>query len=392
MRILLVHNYYQQAGGEDAVFLGEKAILERAGHQVMTYERNNAEISSDSIGKKLRLFQKTLWNHESELEIQNILRHEKPQIVHFTNTFPLISPAAYYACQKAGVPVVQTLQNYRLFCPSAIFLRNGQICEACLGKTPPWPGVLHACYRHSRAQSGVVATLLTVHRLLRTWQKQVDIYVAATEFSRQKYIQGGLPAEKIKVKPNFIWPDPGERENCQEYALFVGRIAPEKGILTMLKAWNNMPEIPLKIAGDGPLLENVNQFVDEHGLKKVEVLGRRSNQEILGLMKKASFLVFPSEWYEGFPVTIVEAFACGLPVIASKLGGMAEIVENGHTGLHFEPGNAIELAAKTDWAWRHNEQIQRMGYAARSEYERKYTADTNYQMLIEIYEALTKCL
>lgn len=298
----------------------------------------------------------------------------------------LVSPSAYYASQEAGVPVVQTLHNYRLVCPAATFFRDGHVCEDCLGKTPPWPGVMHACYRGSRSQTAVVAAMLTVHRALKTWREQVDCYITMTDFTRRKLIAGGLPAEKVAVKPNFVHPDPGMKDGHGCYALFVGRLSPEKGLRTLLQAWQGIRDIPLKIVGDGPLLDEVRSVMQAQQLRGVEVLGTRTRQEVMDLMHGASFLVFPSEWYECFPVTLAEAFACGLPVVASSLGVMAEIVEDGRTGLHFKPGDPEDLAAKVEWAWGHPCEMTVMGREARHEYEQKYTAERNYQQLTEVYQ------
>ena len=386
MNILLLHNYYQQPGGEDEVFEAEKALLERAGHQVLTYERHNDEIKTYSLAEKVGLLKRTLWAKDSAWAIRGILKRERPDVAHFHNTFPIISSSAYYACQEAGVPVVQTLHNYRLLCPSATFLCNGHPCEKCLGKTLSWPGVAHACYRASRAQTAVVVLMLTVHHWLKTWSEQVDIYIALTEFARQKFIEGGLPTGKVVVKPNFVYPDPGMRKGDGCYALFVGRLSPEKGVRTLLRVWQHLNGIPLKIVGDGPLMGEVQAFVQTQKLDYIEVLGRCTREEVLVLIKGARCLVFPSKWYEGFPVTIVEAFACGVPVITSRLGAMAEVVENGRTGLHFRLGDSEDLATKVEWAWNHPKQLVAMGHEARREYEAKYTAERNYEMLMEIYQ------
>jgi len=392
MNILLLHNYYQQPGGEDQVFEAEKALLKRAGHQVLTYERHNDEIKTYSLAQKLGLVKRTLWAKDSAQAIRDILKRERPDVAHFHNTFLLISPSAYYACWEARVPVIQTLHNYRLLCPAATFFRSGQVCENCLSNTPPWPGVAHGCWRSSRAKTAVVAMMLAVHRWLKTWEKQVHLYIAPTEFARRKFIEGGLPAEKIVVKPNFVDSDELQvtndewRKGKRGYALFVGRLSPEKGVRTLLRAWQKTKEIPLKVVGDGPLMGEVQAFLEREGLEGVEVLGHREREEVLRLMRGAWFLVFPSEWYEGFPLTIAEAFACGVPVIASRLGAMAEIVEDGRTGLHFEPGNSEDLVAKVEWAWTHPKEMQEMGQEARREYEEKYTAERNYEMLMEIYQ------
>ncbi|RME69473.1 MAG: glycosyltransferase family 1 protein, partial [Chloroflexi bacterium] len=333
----------------------------------------------------LRAALNAVWSRESQENIRRLIREKKPDVAHFHNTFLMVSPAAYYACKEAGVPVVQTLHNYRLICPGALLMRDGRVCEECVGRAVPWPGMVHACWRGSRLQTSVVTAMLTVHRAIKTWTEQVDFYIALTEFARRKFIEGGLPADKIVVKPNFITPDPGMGDHEENYALFVGRLSPEKGVQALLRAWRRLRDVPLKVVGDGPLMKEVQEFVGREGLQEVEVPGRRPRDEVFRLMREARALVFPSEWYETFGMTIAEAFACGLPVIASRLGAMAEIVEEGRTGLLFEPGNPEDLAAKVEWAWSHPEEMAEMGREARREYTQKYTAERNYQILMDIY-------
>ena len=378
-----MHNFYQQPGGEDVVFAAEAALLRQNGHDVVEYREDNRRITGMN---RIAVAARTVWSHQTQHRLRQVLRDIRCDVAHFHNTFPLISPSAYSACREARVPVVQTLHNYRVLCPAATFFRDQRVCEDCLGKTPPWPSVLHACYRNSHVHTAMAAMMLTVHRWLKTWQVQVDMYIALTEFSRRKFIQGGLPREKIVVKPNFVSPDPGGREGKGEYALFVGRLSGEKGVHILLRAWNKLRDIPLQIIGDGPLLEEATLVVRTYGLRAVDLLGRLPRQEVLALMKRAGLLIFPSELYEGFPVTLAEAFACGVPVIVSRLGAMAEIVDDGHTGLLFNPGDSEDLAAKVRWAMDHPNAMGRMGENARQVYEDKYTPERNYQMLLDIYE------
>jgi glycosyltransferase involved in cell wall biosynthesis len=319
--------------------------------------------------------------------LKNLLLQKKPDIVHFHNTLPLISPAAYWACSDADVPVIQTLHNYRLLCPGAQFLRNGQICEICLGHALPWPGVIHACYRDSRPATAAVAAMLSIHRGLGTWQGKVNLYIALSEFARRKFIQGGLCGDHIVVKPNFIHPDPGKKAVEGKYALFVGRLSPEKGLPILIKAWaQSRRQIPLRIVGDGPLRDGIEREAKRNGLADIFFMGRLSSHETLEQMLGARFLVVPSVWYEGFPRTIAEAFACGVPVLCSRLGSLQEIVQDGRTGLHFNPGDSEDLAGKVEWAWTHTTEMKEMGCAARAEYEAKYTPEQNYKILMEIYQ------
>jgi glycosyltransferase involved in cell wall biosynthesis len=226
--------------------------------------------------------------------------------------------------------------------------------------------------------------MLTVHSFLGTWTKRVSLYIALTEFMRRKFIQGGLPEGRITVKPNFVAPDPGMGDHSGGYALFVGRLSSEKGIQTLVEGWQRLSRtVPLKVAGTGSLCTLVNSSAPG-----IEWLGQRSRSEILSLMRQAQFLVFPAEWYEGFPLTIAEAFAAGLPVLASRLGSMAELVEDGSTGLLFTPGNPVDLAAKVEWAVAHPTELAKMGRRAREEFETKYSAERNYQLLYGIYQQM----
>jgi glycosyltransferase involved in cell wall biosynthesis len=323
-------------------------------------------------------------------ELSEILKREKPHVAHFHNTFPLVSPGAYFACAKAGVPVVQTLHNYRLLCPAATFFRDGNICEQCLPRKTPWPGVLHSCYHGSASASFGVAAMLTSHRILGSWQNRIDAYIALSQFARNKFIQGGLPAERIRVKPNFVDADPGPKNGAGDYALFIGRLSEEKGLRVLLKAWACLKiNVPLIIAGGGPMTSEVTIAVQKLGTNRIQVLGHVERGRVMELLRGARFLVFPSIWYEGaFPLSIIEAFACGLPVIASKIGAMEESIADGQTGLLFPCGNATNLAERVGWAWTHADQMQTMGRAARAEYEAKYTPEINYEMLMEIYKSV----
>ncbi len=386
MRVLIVHNHYQQPGGEDVVVAQETALLRAYGHEVIEYRCSNTALASMPLHQKALLPQRVIWSQEAYRDLHRLIATERPDLAHVHNTLFLISPAVYYACHAQGVPVVQTVHNYRLLCPNALFLREGRICEDCLGKMLPWPGIVHACYHSSRVQTGVIALMLATHHWLKTWQRQVDIYIALTEFARQKLIQGGFRADKIVVKPNFVHPDPGCGDGPGEYALFVGRLSPEKGIETVLRAWQLLTDIPLKIVGDGPLMAQVRAYVQDRQRADIDVLGQQPPETVIQLLRGARFLLFPSETYETFGRSVIEAFACGVPVIVSRLGAMAELVADGGTGLYVQPGDPADLAAKAAWLWQRPEQAQQMGRAARQEYTARYTASQNYDVLMDVYE------
>jgi glycosyltransferase involved in cell wall biosynthesis len=391
VKVLLTHNAYQQRGGEDRVVEAEARLLQEHGHTVVRYGRHNDELRGRGPLATLSAGIETIWASGSLREMKSLISREEPDVVHFHNTFPLISPAVYYACAEAGVPVVQTLHNYRLLCPAALFLRDGKVCEECLGWNVALPGMLHRCYRGSRIATAAVTAMLAVHRAMGTWREKVAVYIALTEFARRKFIAGGLPAERIVVKPNFVASDPGPRQGPGQYALYVGRLSEEKGLRVLMRAWGRLSEpIPLRIAGDGPLVDEIADEIRGKEQQRVELLGRLPQAEITRLMHGARFLVLPSVCYENFPLTVAEAFACGLPVIASRLGAMAEIIEDGATGLHFVPGDAQDLAAKVEWAWSHPEELGELGGAARIEYQSKYTWTRNYERTMNIYARAMK--
>ena len=382
MNILVLHNRYQLRGGEDQSTDCEARVLRARGHVVELLETDNRAIAGWSVW---RAGLQAIWALSGYRAVSRRIRDMRFDVVHVQNFFPLLSPAVLYAAQTAGLPVVQTLRNYRLLCPNAVFFRDGRVCEDCLGKFIPWPGVLHRCYRGSRTATGTVATMLVVHRVVRTWERKVDVFIALTEFARQKFIEGGLPAERIVVKPNFVDPDPGPGTHDGGYALFAGRLSPEKGVRTLLAAWERLgPGIPLKIAGDGPVAGEVARVCKRN--PQIEWLGAQSLERVYALMGAAALVIVPSEWYETFGRVIVEAYAKGTPVIASDLGGVVELVEDGRTGLRVRPGDPGDLAAKVEWAWTHPRELAAMGREARREYEEKYTAERNYEMLMEIYQ------
>ena len=381
MKILIAHNHYQQAGGEDESFKAEVAALREGGHEVLEYAVHNDAINGMT---KLDVAARTLWNRATYQDLRGLIRRERPQVVHFNNTFPLISPAAYYAAKAEGVPVVQALRNYRLLCPGSLFFRDGKTCEKCLHQCVPVSSIVHGCYRGSRAATATVAAMLTVHRAVRTWDRVVDVYVALTEFAKRKFVEGGFPAEKLIVKPNFVHPDPGIGQGTGGYAVFLGRLAPEKGVGTMLKAWETLgARIPLKIIGSGPLEAEVRAAAAR--IPGVEYVGKRPPREAYEIVGGATFLVFPSEWYETFGRVAVEAFAKGTPVLASDLGAMAELITPGRTGLLFRPGDPADLVRQADALLSDPAKLARMREDCRREFDLKYTARQNTRRMLEIY-------
>lgn len=382
MRILMLHNRYQFRGGEDASTDSEVALLRAQGHMVEFLEVDNRIITR---GQAWHVGLRAIWSSASYHVVRNLLQSKRFDVVHIQNFFPLLSPSVLYAARSIGVPVVLTLRNYRLLCLNAIFFRNGSVCEDCLGKFIPWSGVFHRCYRNSWAATSSVAVMLIVHRLLRTWEGMVDLFIAPTNFARQKFIQGGLPADRIVVKPNFVYPDPGPGPHDGNYALFVGRLSSEKGVRTLMAAWKRLGKnIPLKIVGDGPLAGEIALTCRQN--PQIEWLGVQSLEHVYTLIGAAKIVIVPSECYETFGRVIIESYAKGTPVIASNIGAIAELIEVNRTGLLFRPGDPDDLVAKVEWLLSHPEELAHMCKEARMEYEQKYTADRNYQYLVDIYQ------
>jgi glycosyltransferase involved in cell wall biosynthesis len=382
MRVVIVHNQYQQAGGEDAVVREEIALLERHRVDVELYRRDNAEIPGMS---RASVASQTIWSSRTVREMSEVIKRFKPDVVHSHNTFPLVSPSLYFAASRHGIPVVQTLHNFRLFCVQAMFLRDDRVCEDCIG-TLPWRGIARRCYRGSAVQSAVMVGMLGVHRAVGTYDRRVTRYIALNEFCRDKFVQAGLPRERIAVKPNFVDLPPPDPAQSRQGALFVGRLSAEKGVAILAAAASSASLGAIDVIGTGP---------QEPGLRSargIHLLGWREPEETYERMRAAAFLVMPSVWYENFPRTLVEAYACGLPVIASRLGAMEKLVHEGRTGLLFEPGNPDDLALKIRWANSHPDEVRQMGAAARAEYEACYTSKINFSRLMAIYrESMAAC-
>jgi len=380
LKIFVIHNHYRQPGGEDQVFEAETKLLESNGHEVFRYEMSNEHIAEMNATK---LAKSTVWNSLVMKDLRNLIRKEKPQIAHFHNTLPLLSPGAYYAAKTEGIPVVKTLHNYRMFCLNGLLFRDNKVCELCMNRWVPMPGLIHACYRSSYKASLAVTAMLSAHKLLRTWDRSIDLYIAPSEFAKQKYIQSGLAEHRIFVKPNFMFTDPLKGKGDGQFALFVGRLSPEKGVQVVISAWEKCGHrIPLKIAGDGPEMKKIVKQDNRH----IEILGWQSHSQILQLMESASFLIFPSVWYENLPMTIIEAYASGLPVIASNMGSMPSLIDPGRTGLLFKPNDPDDLADKVSWVLDNPENLDRMRVYARSEFEEQYTSEKNYHLLMEAYK------
>ena len=387
MHVLLGHEYYQIPGGEDEYFETRRDMLRAHGVRVTEYLRHNSEIVDYGALRKLTLAARTTWAWDTNRDLARVIAEARPDVAHFSNIFPLMSPSVYYVCARAGVPVVQNLENPRLMCLAGTFFRDGKSCHDCVGRFP-WPGIVHSCYRNSSAQTAVVASMLGAHRMLGTWKTKVDASMVATDFYRQKFLDFGLPPDRLHLCPLSV-VDPGRTTNGKgDYALYIGRLAEEKGIRQLLEAWRGL-DIPLKVRGSGPLEIDVRAAIATN--PRIELVPRLTLEQKYDLFCDARFLVWPSLGeYETFGLVVAEAYACGVPVIASHTGVAPEMVAKGQTGIFFAPNDAVDLAKTAQWAWEHPNEMAIMGASGRELYESKFTPELAYRRLLATYEGIAR--
>ncbi len=385
MKVLLVHSAYQQFGGEDSVVRAETELLEKHGDEVCLYTRHNDEIKQFSVGQKAAFLPQTVYSWKTSGEIGDVVRKFKPDVAFIHNVYPLISPSAYHKLHALGVPTVQVLHNFRLHCPNGLFYTQGQICEACKGGNY-LNAVRKRCYKDSYALSGLYALTLGLNRL-GGGIKKISGFICLTEFFKIKMQEVGVPDSKLFVRPNFVYAPalPAGEAPRSNYVLFMGRLSPEKGCWTLIRALEQMPNVPLKVLGTGPLEQELRDYVSEKGIRNVEFLGFRSGPEKWDILRNALCLVLPSEWYENFPVTVLEAFMACKPVVAARLGGLPYIVEEGKSGLLFESGNVSELAQRIQYLVDRPAEAERMGECGRRLTETKYGPEQGYSNLMKIF-------
>lgn len=376
MRVLILHNAYQRAGGEDTVFAAEGEMLRDAGHEVVVEKITNDAIQGAAA--KARAFLLTPYDPARKQWAADLVKRSGAQVVHIHNFFPLMTPAVHEGAWEAGAAVVQTLHNYRLLCAGAQFLREGSICEKCVTGSRIW-GVVHRCYRGSVPGSLALMRMQNRAEQHGTWNKHVDRFIALTQFARDKFIEGGLPGEKIVVKPNSIRNASVPETRTRNGGLFVGRLSTEKGVDVLMKAWAKIPDMSLTVLGDGPERQKLEAMAPPNVTFKGGVSGEIVRQHML----ESEVLLMPSIWYEGFPMTAVEAYAAGLPVIASRIGSLTEIIEPS-TGALFEPGNADDLATKIQ-ELRASGGFGNLGQGARRAFEQRYNPTANLRQLEGIY-------
>jgi len=390
MKILLVHNFYGSAApsGENQVFQAEKEMLLSRGHVLETFIRHSDELRGRGVAGLVLGALSTLWNPRTAREIRRVVDRFGPDIVHAHNTFPLISPSIFRAIGSRAARVL-TLHNYRLFCPAAIPMRAGKVCTECLDRHTVRPAVSHGCYRNSRLATLPLAACVALHRLLGTWHRQVDAFIALTEFQRERMVAAGLPARRVHVKPNFYPGSPGvipwgDRRPC---VVFVGRLTAEKGVRTLVQAWLQWgAEAPeLRLVGDGGLRSALERIAASQPLVPVRFLGQLAAEAAQAEIARARMLILPSECFEGFPMVVREAFAFGTPAALSNIGPLPTIVRHGVNGIVFEPADPDSLLRQVRRFWAGPGLLESLGKGARNEFETKYTSEKNYDELMAIY-------
>lgn len=378
MRILIVHNAYRHYGGEDAVAANEKALLESAGHDVELLLVSNDSIAGGAGAA--RAAAGTIYSRAGRNLVTEAIRRFSPDVLHVHNHFPLISPSLFDATSAARVPSVWTLHNYRVTCANGLLFRDGRPCDDCVGRSPV-SGIIHRCYRGSLPGSAVVAASIAWHHARRTWHRKVGCFIALSNFSRAKFIEAGIPRERLTVKPNFV-PDPGElKAGKRTGAVFVGRLSPEKGARLLIRAWRDI-HVPLTIVGDGPDLATLRSEAPH-----VRFTGKRDRAAVAEAIAGAALLIAPSLCYENFPMALAEAFALGTPVLAPNHGACRSIVRDGETGLLFAAGDEVALGAAVRDGFSAPARLEEMGRAARTYYESHLTPARSLALLESIYAA-----
>ena len=379
--IMLVHNRYVRAGGEDSVFETEKLVLLAHGHNVVEFLEDNRRLKDTGrIGALVPL----IWSNAQGRRIAAFIEKERPDLVHAHNLYYRIGPVLYSVCKRKRLPVVQSLHNFRTGCINARLSRNGVSCEHCLNRRLRWPGMFKRCFQDSLLKSTALTLAMDMHRLLGTWRRQVDVFVALSEFARTRHIVCGIPEFLTVVKSNCLSADPGMGTGDGGYCLFVGRLDRDKGVEVLLDSVASLPPgTELQVVGMGPMSGLVEAACRQ--TPRVRWLGQQPRQEVFRLMQRAQLLLFPTLAYENFPVIIAEAYATGLPVVGSDLGATRELVQDGVTGALFPAGSSHDLAAAVTRLLADPPLLARMRRAARAEYERKYTPERCYADLMRIY-------
>jgi len=384
LKIVLVHNFYQIAGGEDSVFKNEAEMLQNDGHEVLLYTKDNHAIQT--FIQRMLVFFACIFSIREFLNFWRFMSLHKPDLVHVHNYFPLISPAIFYCCYFRKIPVVHTLHNFRAICPTAILAYQGKIDERSVRGSAFWT-VMSKVYKNSFLGSFSLYLMVSIHKKMGTWQRCVDRFICLTEFSKAKFIEAGWPGHKLSVKPNFLRTSASAIHPVKTGALYVGRLSEEKGIQVLLDAWEHI-DYPLTVVGDGPLKDLLLKQKNPN----IHYIGFKNSSEVLELLQAAAFIVMPSTWYEGLPMVLIEAFSVGTPAIVSNIGGMKEVVQEQISGMHFKVADSQDLSRQVHMLIKNTQLLSELGEGAKLSYLKNYAEEANCRILIAIYQsAINEC-
>jgi glycosyltransferase involved in cell wall biosynthesis len=392
VKILLVHNFYGSTApsGENTAFVAEASLLRNRGHSIVEFTRHSDELLHQGLYGTVRGALGTIWNPVSLRKLKSTLRDIRPEIVHVHNTFPILSPSVLYATSDLNIPTVMTLHNYRIGCSAATALRKDEPCTLCLDKKSVLPALRYGCYRDSRIATLPVSLMIALHNAKNTWKKNVDAFITLTEFQREKMAQFGIPEASLFVKPQFLEnpPEPLPWQRRESKAVFIGRLYTAKGIHILIDSWKKWGKnaAPLEIIGDGPMR---NELMSAAGKSEaagsISFLGNLSHAEAMRKLSSAKLLILPSLCFEGFPMVVQEAYAYGVPIAASNIGSLPHLIAENRTGTLFTPGNAESLLASVQPLLADDKQLRILGAQAKQEFDSKYTAGKNYDILMSIY-------
>jgi glycosyltransferase involved in cell wall biosynthesis len=387
MTILLCHNRYRIRAGEDHVVDAEAAALRARGHRVVIYTRDNAEIEQLSILRRLAAVLAAFHNPRTARDIRRIVASEHPDVAHVHNVLPLISPGIYRVLQRCGIPVVQTIHNFRFVCINGLLFRDGHICHDCL-EGRRWRCVCAGCYRHSRLQSLWYALILGWHRCRGTFTRCIDLLIALNGFTRDVLVRAGFDPARIMVKPNAATVDALDApspDTPAAHAVFVGRLSPEKGVLTLVRAALRVPNLPLRIVGDGPLADEIQDILRAADARHITLLGFLPPDAVARELAAALVTVFPSECYENCPMIVVNALYLGTPVVAARTGGIPDFVPDGRAGWLFTPGDETALAERLLWIAAHPGEVRALRPQVRAWGRDAFAPDKNCAALEAAY-------
>lgn len=407
MKVLMVNNFHYPRGGGERVYLELSSLLQAHGHEIIpfstqhrlnlpTKHADNFVSHTDfpsflgkktSLRTKMRVAERIIYSKESKRKIEVLITEMKPDIAHLHGIAHYISPSILPAIKKAGVPIVMTLHDYKLICPNSNFLSKGEVCERCKMRRY-YNVILRQCKRDSFSASLLAGIELYVHKLLQIYERNVDVFIAPSKFLGDKIREYGIRNAIVHI-PNFIdmkSSTPHFKEG--KYAIYFGRLSPEKGVMTMLEALKILDSLPLHIAGTGPSEDAMRAFVSEHALSHVTFHGHLSQNELIPLIQGAAFTLLPSEWYENYPMTILESFARGIPVIASDIGALPGLIHDGSNGLLFPPGDALQLVEKMQFLLDNPTKALAMGRRGYEGIKENNSPDKHYLQIIELYRHL----